>query len=63
MSVSHNCVLTHAYLSGLIRGSGAAFQFDGTTLASKGVVVVTFNYRLGALGFVALEVSIKKRET
>jgi len=31
-------------------GSGAESSYDGTTLARKGVVVVTINYRLGILG-------------
>ena len=32
-------------------GAGSQSVFDGTSLAQRGVVVVTFNYRLGALGF------------
>ncbi|KAJ5946523.1 hypothetical protein N7454_003362 [Penicillium verhagenii] len=36
-------------------GTGSAIQstFDGAGLAAKGVVVVTVNYRLGALGFLS----------
>ncbi|HEY1120353.1 MAG TPA: carboxylesterase family protein [Haloferula sp.] len=34
-------------------GSGSMPLYDGTCLASKGVVVVTINYRLGPLGFMA----------
>ncbi len=34
-------------------GSGGALQFIGETLAAKGIVVVTINYRMGALGFMA----------
>ncbi|MDR2514700.1 MAG: carboxylesterase family protein [Christensenellaceae bacterium] len=36
---------------GFVEGSGAALQFIGDRLAQKGLVVVTINYRLGALGF------------
>ncbi len=34
-------------------GSGSMPIFDGSKLARKGVVLVTINYRLGALGFLA----------
>jgi para-nitrobenzyl esterase len=38
---------------GLLLGSGAQPNYNGTGLASKGAVVVTLNYRLGPLGFLA----------
>ena len=34
-------------------GSGSVPVYDGTGLATKGLVVVTINYRLGAFGFLA----------
>ncbi|MBM0108371.1 carboxylesterase family protein [Steroidobacter sp. S1-65] len=37
----------------LTSGSGAEAIYDGTKLAQRGVVVVTINYRLGALGYLA----------
>jgi len=37
----------------LTRGSGANPVYDGTALAKKGVVLVTINYRLGPLGYLA----------
>jgi para-nitrobenzyl esterase len=46
-------VLVWIYPGGFINGSGADPLFDGEGLARKGVIVVTFNYRLGALGFLA----------
>jgi para-nitrobenzyl esterase len=38
---------------GLTEGSTAVPLYDGEGLARKGLVVVTINYRLGALGFLA----------
>ena len=37
----------------LTRGSGAVDTYDGTNFAQNGVVLVTINYRLGPLGYVA----------
>jgi para-nitrobenzyl esterase len=36
-----------------VTGSGSAAMFDGTKLARQGVVVVTFNHRLGRFSFFA----------
>jgi para-nitrobenzyl esterase len=44
-------VLIHG--GALLLGSGAQPNYDGSGLAGKGAVVVTFNYRLGPLGFLA----------
>lgn len=38
---------------GFFGGAGSAAIYDGKNLASKGAVVVTFNYRLGSFGFLA----------
>jgi len=38
---------------GFLGGAGSEAGYDGTRLAAQGVVVVTFNYRLGAFGFLA----------
>jgi para-nitrobenzyl esterase len=38
---------------GLLLGSGAQPNYNGAGLAAKGAVVVTLNYRLGPLGFLA----------
>jgi para-nitrobenzyl esterase len=44
-------VMVWIHGGGYINGSGTAALYDGTSLASRGVVVVTLNYRLGRLGF------------
>ncbi|GAA3547238.1 carboxylesterase family protein [Amycolatopsis ultiminotia] len=46
-------VLVWIYGGGFRAGTGANPRFDGERLARKGVVVVTFNYRLGVFGFLA----------
>jgi para-nitrobenzyl esterase len=46
-------VMVWIHGGGLTRGTGAVATYDGTALARKGVVVVTINYRLGALGYLA----------
>ncbi|MEV7045322.1 carboxylesterase family protein [Amycolatopsis sp. NPDC051061] len=46
-------VLVWIHGGGFRTGSGADPRFDGEHLARRGLVVVTFNYRLGAWGFLA----------
>ncbi len=46
-------VLVWAYPGGYTQGNGASPAFDGEALAKKGVILVTFNYRVGAFGFFA----------
>ena len=41
------------YGGGFTGGSGGLAWYDGENLAAKGPVIVTFNYRLGSLGFFA----------
>jgi para-nitrobenzyl esterase len=47
-------VMVWIYGGGFREGGSAAPLYDGTELAQRGVVVVTFNYRLGWLGFLDL---------
>jgi para-nitrobenzyl esterase len=44
-------VMLWIYGGGYTSGSGSQPMYDGEALAKKGAVVVTFNYRLGVLGF------------
>ncbi|WP_406005471.1 carboxylesterase family protein [Streptomyces sp. NBC_00637] len=46
-------VLVWIYGGGFREGTGANPRYDGENLARDGLVVVTFNYRLGAFGFLA----------
>ena len=46
-------VMVWIHGGGFTSGSGSAPLYDGRALAERGVVVVTFNYRLGRLGFFA----------
>jgi para-nitrobenzyl esterase len=47
-------VMVWFYGGGFVQGSGSLPSFDGDALARNGVVLVTINYRLGPLGFLAL---------
>ena len=47
---------------GFYYGSGSLPLYDGVALAKKGVVVVTINYRLGPLGFLAHPALSKESE-
>ena len=46
-------VLVYIYGGGFGSGSGDVPVYDGVRLAAKGLVVLTINYRVGALGFLA----------
>src|SRR5690242_494532 len=46
-------VMVWTYGGGFTGGSGAEARYDGEALARKGIVVVTYNYRLGMFGFFA----------
>ena len=46
-------VIVFAYGGGFNSGAGSEPRYDGEALAKKGVVFVTYNYRLGVFGFFA----------
>lgn len=46
-------VMVWIYGGGFFAGSSAEPRYNGIPIAKKGVVLVTFNYRLGPLGFLA----------
>lgn len=46
-------VLVFIHGGAFLEGSGSVAVYDGEELAKKGIIVVTINYRLGALGFLA----------
>ena len=46
-------VFVYLYGGGFSEGSGAVPVYDGEGLAKKGLVMVTINYRVGVLGFLA----------
>ncbi len=50
---AHLPVMVWIHGGGLVIGSGGLPVFTGAPLAQRGVVMVTFNYRLGPLGFFA----------
>ncbi len=46
-------VMVWIHGGGLFVGDGSEVAYDGAALARRGVVIVTINYRLGALGYLA----------
>lgn len=44
-------VLVYFYGGGFVAGDGSEPRYDGESMAQKGIVVVTVNYRLGIFGF------------
>jgi para-nitrobenzyl esterase len=46
-------VMVWVHGGGNLGGAGCEDAYDGAALAERGVTVVTFNYRLGAFGFLA----------
>ncbi|QKG58059.1 carboxylesterase family protein [Hymenobacter sp. BRD128] len=46
-------VLVYFYGGGFVAGDGSEPRYDGESLAQKGIVTVTVNYRLGVFGFMA----------
>ena len=46
-------VLVYFYGGGFVGGDGSETRYDGESMARKGIVAVTVNYRLGVFGFLA----------
>src|SRR5213075_254864 len=46
-------VLVYFYGGGFLAGDGSELRYDGESIARKGIVSVTVNYRLGVFGFFA----------
>ncbi len=46
-------VLIYFYGGGLFTGDGSEFRYDGESMARKGIVTLTVNYRLNVFGFMA----------
>lgn len=55
-------VMVFVYGGGFNEGSSSVAVYNGAELARKGVVVVTLNYRVGPLGFLALPDLTKESE-
>lgn len=56
-------VMVWIYGGGLADGSGSIPIYHGNVLAQRDVIVVTFNYRLGVFGFLALPELAKESST
>jgi len=44
-------VLVYFYGGGLVAGDGSEYRYDGESMARKGIVSITVNYRLSVFGF------------
>ncbi len=44
-------VLVYFYGGGFVAGDGSESRYDGESMARKGIVTLTVNYRLGVFGF------------
>ncbi|HEY4110212.1 carboxylesterase/lipase family protein [Puia sp.] len=44
-------VLVYFYGGGYVAGDGSEYRYDGESMATKGIVTITVNYRLGIFGF------------
>jgi len=47
-AIPYWCIST---VGGFIAGDGSEYRYDGESMARKGIVTVTVNYRLGIFGF------------
>lgn len=56
-------VLFWVHGGGFVTGCGTSPEFDGEAFNKRGVILVTFNYRLGALGYLALPELFEKHGT
>jgi para-nitrobenzyl esterase len=46
-------VLVYFYGGGFVAGDGSESRYDGESMAQKGIVALTVNYRLGVFGFMS----------
>ena len=46
-------VLVYFYGGGFVAGDGSENRYDGESMAAKGIVAITVNYRLGVFGFMS----------
>jgi len=46
-------VLVYFYGGGYAAGDGSEYRYDGESMATKGIIAITVNYRLGIFGFFA----------
>jgi para-nitrobenzyl esterase len=53
-------VLVYFYGGGFSAGDGSEYRYDGESMAKRGIVAVTVNYRLGIFGLLALPALTKE---